>query len=261
MSSPGVLVPERRWLPASLLALCVHAAFITLLVVGVQWQNHPAAPVQAELWQALPPLPAPAPAVAPAPEVKPVEPPPVAEAPTPVKPAIVVEKAVRTAKPAETPPVDKDKLAREEAALKKLDRQMRAQAAREQAEQQARDQAEEQRLARLQREAEASQRSQAQAAQARVLQGAADRIQAKIQGNTIVPLSVPAGITIVVKFVALPDGSVLDGSIRILSSSGNQTYDDAVQRAIIASQPLPMPDDIALRRALRDIKLTIHNVH
>jgi colicin import membrane protein len=269
MSAPTALAPDRNWLPAGLLAAGIHVLFIALLVYSLQWQNHAAAPVQAELWNTLPPLPAapPIPEVAPKPPIPPPEsrnpshaaP---AEVPPPLKPAIVVEKArPDSRKPPEESSAERDKLAREEAALKKLDRQMREQASREQAEQQQREQAEEQRLANLQRSAEANQKQQNQAAQSRMLQGAADRIQAKIQQNTVVPPSVPSGITIVVKFIALPDGSVLDGSIHIVSSSGNQTYDDAVQRAIIASQPLPMPDDLALRRAIRDIKLTIHNIH
>ena len=276
MSMPATLPIERRWVPAGALALVVHAAFLTLLVFGVQWQNHPAAPVQAELWTALPPISAPEPTSDPAtpappdvaPPPPPPPPPPAAEAtpvPTPVKPAIVTEKAKprQDNKPVPDAPsaTDKAKQAREEAALRDLDRQLQAQAKRAQAEQQLRQLDQETRLARQQREAEERQKQQTQAAQASAAQGAADRIQAKIQGNTVVPLSVPAGITIVVKFVALPDGSVLDGSIRVVSSSGNLTYDEAVQRAIVASQPLPMPDDILLRRAMRDIRLTIHNVH
>jgi colicin import membrane protein len=62
-----------------------------------------------------------------------------------------------------------------------------------------------------------------------------------------------------VKFVVLPDGSVLDGSIRVVQSSGQSAYDDAVQRAIIASQPLPLPDDLALRRQMRDVLLKTTN--
>ncbi|MDE3012252.1 MAG: cell envelope integrity protein TolA [Pseudomonadota bacterium] len=272
MSVPAPMHDEQRLLPSGALSLLVHGAFVALLVYTVQWQNRPAAPVQAELWNSLPALPqaelpppelAPAPAPPPAPE--PPRPAPLAEAPPPpVKPAIVVEKAKPLPPDARKLPdpaaEERARLAHEEAALKQMDRDLRAQAARDQAEQARREQSEEQRLAQLQRIADARQKADAQQAQANLLRGAQDRIIARIRENTIVPASVPAGVEVVVKFVLLPDGSVLDGSVHLVSSSGNPTYDDAVQRAIIAAQPLPMPDDVMLRRTMRDIKLKVNNI-
>src|SRR5258708_8063235 len=72
------------------LAVLVHAAFFSLIVLGVTWQSRPAPPVQAELWDKLPPAP-----VAKAPEPKKAEPEPPPEPPksTP-KP---VEEKVETA--------------------------------------------------------------------------------------------------------------------------------------------------------------------
>jgi len=40
--------------------------------------------------------------------------------------------------------------------------------------------------------------------------------------------------------VQLPTGEVL--SARLRKSSGNKAYDDAVERAILKSSPLPRPD-------------------
>jgi colicin import membrane protein len=40
--------------PAIILAVLVHVAFIGVLVFGVDWQNHEPAPVVAELWNSLP---------------------------------------------------------------------------------------------------------------------------------------------------------------------------------------------------------------
>lgn len=272
MSAPAALITERKLLPSGALSLLVHAAFVGLLFYTVQWQNHPSSPVQAEIWNSLPALPAPAqetrPEPPPPPPVPVVKTPAPVEAPPPVlKPAIVVEKApARPLEPPKKPPppdadADRTRLAREEAALKQLDRNLRAEKAREQAEQAQRDQAEERRLADAQRAADARQRADAQQAQSNMLKGAQDRLIAKIRENTLVPASVPAGIAVQVKFVLLPDGSVLDGSIHVVSSSGSATYDDAVQRAILASQPLPMPDDPLLRRAMRDISLRVNNLH
>jgi colicin import membrane protein len=38
----------------------------------------------------------------------------------------------------------------------------------------------------------------------------------------------------------LPTGEIIDAQLR--KSSGNRAYDEAVQRAIIKSSPLPRPD-------------------
>ena len=275
MATPASSVPERRLLPAGLLSLLVHSCFVLLLVYTVQWQNHAPAGAQAELWTELPPttaanpppVPDPQPEVTdtPAPETapEPVAPPPrpkAADIPQPVKPDIAIEKQLvkpvdKPVKP--TPPVDteKDRMAREEAELKKLDRDLRA----KQAAQKQQELAEDRRQAQLLRDAEAREKAAAQAARAAVGKTAQDRIIAKINGNIIAPPSVPSGISTAVTFVLLPDGSVLDGSIHIVTGSGNSAYDEAVQRAIVVSQPLPMPDDPALRRQLRDLKLIIQH--
>ena len=79
---------ERRAQPGRIrsfvLAVVVHAAFFALIVFGVTWQSRPAPPVQAELWDKLPPAKAetrsPPKAVEPPPE------PPRPEPPTPVLP-------------------------------------------------------------------------------------------------------------------------------------------------------------------------------
>jgi len=40
---------------AVILAVLVHAAFFGLIIFGVTWQSRPEAPLQAELWDKLPP--------------------------------------------------------------------------------------------------------------------------------------------------------------------------------------------------------------
>jgi colicin import membrane protein len=182
-----------------------------------------------------------------------------------VPPAIVTEKlpkrpSPQPARPDDTPlPADRARLARQEAALRKLDEQARTLQKQAQAEDALRQ------LDRSLQDKAAAERAEA-ARQAlgdsrvRALQGAIDRIQARIKENTVVPPSVPAGIRFRVAFTLLPDGSVLDGSIRVLQGSGSATYDEAVQRAILAAQPLPMPDDVALRRQMRDVSLTTTNL-
>ncbi len=50
----------------------------------------------------------------------------------------------------------------------------------------------------------------------------------------------------------LPGGTVLDP--KLLKSSGNAAYDDAVERAILKSQPLPLPPDATMFSQFREMK-------
>ncbi len=268
MNRDSTATDRADWLPASLLAAGVHAGFALLLLVGVQWRNPPAPQAQAELWNSLPaaipaepvltvspPVPLPGEAPAPAPPLSPPAPP--APEPTPIaKPAIGEEKR-KPAKPVDTKAVadreEADREARQEQALRRLD-----QAAREKQKQAQADLA----LRKLDQDLRTDAARQAQTTQrANALASAKDRIAAQIREKAIVPPSVPAKISCQVSFVLLPDGSVLDGSLHVLHGSGVAVYDEAVQRAILAAQPLPMPEDVSLRRELRDIRLTFQNEH
>lgn len=51
----------------------------------------------------------------------------------------------------------------------------------------------------------------------------------------------------------LPGGTVLNA--RLIKPSGNAAYDDAVERAILKSQPLPIPTDVAMFNRFRKLKL------
>jgi colicin import membrane protein len=43
--------------------------------------------------------------------------------------------------------------------------------------------------------------------------------------------------------------------VRLAQSSGNAAYDNAVERAILKSQPLPLPADASLFNRFRELKL------
>jgi colicin import membrane protein len=76
------------------------------------------------------------------------------------------------------------------------------------------------------------------------------RIQAKVRGNVIVPADIVGNPTAIFDVVQLPTGEIIETTLR--KSSGNRTYDEAVQRAIIKSSPLPRPDRPELfQRVLR----------
>jgi colicin import membrane protein len=130
---------------------------------------------------------------------------------------------------------------------------MRAQAEREQRErqrvEQMRVQAEREQQLRAQAEREAQARAAAEReAQARAAESAArgkaraewiDRIRAKIKGNLVIPPDMTGNPEAVFDVVQLPTGEIID--VRLRRSSGVRAYDDAVQRAILKSSPLPKP--------------------
>ena len=67
-----------------------------------------------------------------------------------------------------------------------------------------------------------------------------DRIRSKVKSNLIEPPDLAGNPECVVEVTLLPTYEVLDAKLR--KSSGNRAYDDAVQRAILKSSPLPRPD-------------------
>jgi colicin import membrane protein len=76
------------------------------------------------------------------------------------------------------------------------------------------------------------------------------RIAAKIRGNIVLPDSIPGNPEAVFDVVQLPSGDVI--SVKLRKSSGVRAYDEAVERAIVKSAPLPKPDRPALfERELR----------
>jgi colicin import membrane protein len=251
-----------RWL-ALILALAVHAAFIAVLVFSLRWQNRKPEPVLAELYA--PPAPAvpTAPAVPPAPPEPAPPPPPNPEpgpepAPKPVpRPAPEAEKpAPRAADIARKARADEERNKREQAASERKEREKK-EADQRAAEKKRQDN--ERRVAeareRLAREADAL-RAQAEREQAaRTAQQRADaeaaararaeadyirRIQAKVRGNVVLPPDMPGNPEAIFDVVQLPTGEIIDAVLR--KTSGVRAYDDAVQRAIVKSSPLPRPD-------------------
>ena len=81
--------------------------------------------------------------------------------------------------------------------------------------------------------AEASARAKAEADWIR-------RIQAKVKGNVIVPTELAGNPEAIFDVVQLPTGEIIEATLR--KSSGSRAYDDAVQRAILKSSPLPRPE-------------------
>jgi colicin import membrane protein len=238
----------------AMLALLVHAGLLVAIAFGVSWRSSEPAGTTAELWAAVPQAAAPA-AVEPPPLPKPlpkVEPKPV-EAPPPPKPEtrdadIAVEKAK----------AEKAQREREEIEqAKKLQAEREAERKRKEAEREKREAAERQ---RQQEEQAAKQRDdnlkrilgQAGATGAPQSTGTAQReagpsasyagkIIARVRPNIVLTESVPPTLRAVVEVRAAPDGTIT--SRRLVKSSGNPTWDEAVLRAIDRTGDLPKDDN------------------
>lgn len=218
---------------AAVLSAVVHACLLAVLFFGVRFQSNPPETVTVELWEA-PPQPPPPPVV----EEKPPPPKPVPQPepePQVKKPEIALpEKPKPKPKPKPEPKRDLafEKRLKEQAALeeKKID---------------------EQRKERELRELIARQQA---AARSKALLTWTDKIRAKIRGNIILTQDIPGNPEAIFDITILPTGEVL--TVRKRKSSGNPGYDDAVERAIMKSSPLPQPDDRSIFQ--RQLELTFH---
>jgi len=273
----GAARARGKW-TALMLALLVNLLFIAVLVFSVSWQNRKPEAVSAELY-APPPVntPRPQPKVEPVqpPKIEPPpEPRPVPKPPTPIveKPdtreADIALKAKRDAErkaqeQAERERVEQERERREAEAKKAEEKRqadarqrqqqqletMRAQAQRET---QLRAQAERESQMRAQAERESQLRAQADAeARGRAAQAAAgaarnksqldwiDKIRSRIRGNINLPPDIVGNPEAIFDVVQLPTGEIID--VKLRKSSGVRAYDDAVQRGILKSSPLPKP--------------------
>lgn len=219
-----------------LLAAAMHLALFAVLVFGVRWQNRPPEAVVVELWnEPVPaqiqaePKPEPAPAVL---RPEPVIPKPdIAEKAPPPKPAPKLEPKPFLKPEQLKPKVDetrkriREELAREQALLA-IDRER----------QQIKD--------HLARDATTSQK--------RDYEAYAGRIKAKIRGNIVLPPDLRGNPEAIFDVVQLPTGEVL--SVKLRKSSGHAGYDQAVERAVLKSSPLPRPDRPELFQRALELK-------
>lgn len=271
MSTAVYAEPYR--LPAGVLALGVHSLFFALLYFGFSWNRPIVAPaaMSVELWASLPEQ-----VVAPPVELKvqEVTPPPVQEKiaePEPLesqiaapeiimpekkviipKPVIikpekkkpVIPKAVEKVQPKPEAPkpvpnLEARRLANEQAAREQAAAEAAQQGASEQA---AREQAERNRLGEL------------VAAKGRLVDEYTAKITAKIRSKIVEPPDVAQDAHAEFLVTLLPGGAVLKAELK--KSSGNAAYDNAVERAIFKSDPLPLPPDVQLFSRFRELDLT-----
>ncbi len=240
-------------LPAGILAVLVHVAFFSFLYFGLAWQTKPQAEsaMSVELWQNLPttkPASAPPPPPPPRPVEKPVEAPPepVEEKAKPAivipekkpKPEVVKPKLEPKPKP-EPKPVQKAKS--EQKPVKKLSAKEEAQL-----------------WTNAQPGRSSPSKSNAQTVQDAVSGKVVDeytaRIASKIRSNIVMPPNVAPDAKAEFTVTLLPGGAVMNA--RLTKSSGNAAYDNAVERAILKSDPLPLPQDSGMFSRFRELKLS-----
>ena len=215
MSSAVSLEDEPGGATPAVLSALVHAVLLVVLVFGLRWQaKHPDA-VVVELWTQLPAVEPLQPKTAPKAEVKPL-PKPKVEAKQP-KPDIAVE---REKKPPKKQP------AKEEPPLK-FDTTDRI---REQL-------AQEQRAFKQTIERQEALKQFTPSAAASPDTGYVDKIRSKIKMNIVLPPEIKGNPEAIFDVVQLPTGEVLSAKLR--KSSGHEAYDQAVERAILKSSPLP----------------------
>ena len=103
--------------------------------------------------------------------------------------------------------------------------------------------------ARAEEEARRRAVAEAAAAQLRALDGFKRRISQKIRGRVVLPPGISGNPEAVYSVTLLPGGEVLD--VKLVKSSGVPAYDAAVERAIHAADPLPVPTDPDMFQQLR----------
>ncbi len=235
--SAAAVYSEPYKLPAGILAVVVHGAFFALLYFGFTWQAQAPATMSVELWQSLPDE---------ARTPPPIEPKIEEVAPPQPEKTIEPEIALPDRKKAEVRPEKKkpapvpEKKAEARPTRQEREALIAEQAAREQAVQAARERAEQ------------------AAAIGRVVDEYTGRIIGKIRRNVVMPPDVADDARAEFSVTLLPGGTVLNA--RLTRSSGNAAYDNAVERAILKSQPLPLPADVALFNRFRELKLVFRPV-
>ena len=250
----------------AVLALLAHVLLVIALAFGVSWRSQEPAGVSAELWAATPQIAAPAavePTPKPAPKPEPPPPPPKAAEPppkpSPTEAQIAIEKE-KLRKEAERKETERKELERKEQERKererldKLEREKaeKLAAQKEREKELKRQKEEEQRLAKLREEnlkrvlgeagGTGSPSSTGTAArEAGPSASYAGRIKARIKPNIVLTDDVPGNPTAEVEVRCGPDGTIIGR--RLVKSSGQKAWDEAVLRAIDRTEVLPRDVD------------------
>lgn len=226
------LSQEPYKMPAGILAVAVHGAFFFLLYFGFSWQSHQPAAMHVDLWRTLPDeVVAPS---APQPRVEASAKP--AQAEKAIAPDISLPDKKKPVEKAETRP-DKKQVEDKTVVQKPVEQKPVEKTVAPPVQDQQAD----------------AKKAEKDAETARIVDEYRAKIQDKIQRNVVMPPVVAKDARAEFLVTLLPGGSVL--RVELKKSSGNRLYDDAVERAILKSDPLPLPADVALFNRFRELDL------
>jgi colicin import membrane protein len=282
MLNPNKRDDNKDSFKAGLLAIAVHAGLLVALLFSVNWKAaHPVADVtEVELWDKLP-APSKTAIKEPKPEIKPIveeKPEPVVEKPKeepklepkPEEPKVDIELEKKKkeleekqAKKEEEKLKKEKELAEKKAEDKKLEAIKTAMREDELKADKAAEKKENDRLKKLQQEILSNENNEGDkqakaaksAANASIIGEYTERIKAKIRSNVNNSLCGEGNPELRFEINIMPVTAQLAGSPRLIKSSGNTACDDAVERAIMASEPFPLPPDPDIRVEFRNLKL------
>ncbi len=266
MDDLSPLTPEEKpSTKALVLSALVHLLLVGALFFGVQWKSQAPSSVAVEVWRSASapvavvkpePVPEPPPKPEPKPEPKPV---PKVEPTPPVKPDIAIKEEKKKEEPKKPEP-KKEEPKKEEPKKpepkkeepKKPEPKREVSDLQKQLEQELKDAQRQKADAQAARErhdlaeAEIRQLGQMRADQAalgrsRALADYTAKIAGKIRGYIVLPANIQGNPEAIFDVTQLPSGEVL--SVKVRKSSGNRALDEAIERAILKSSPLPKPDD------------------
>ncbi len=263
---------EVVWQAGAFTAL-VHGLLLALFLVSFQWKTvQPMNIAQVELWDSVPspkaePTPAPPDDPTPTPEppkvLEPITPEPKAEAEvketskaeiqtkkTPVLPPKIETPKPEPVKPKELPkePIKPEKTKADAEALKKLQQSLLAEDAQSQKREPSKPEA-------SPSGSKTAQIAQAGSANAGEVDKYKSLISSKIKQHVNKQLcGNDKAIKVSFTIALMPTGEVM-GRPKLIKESGMSSCDDAVERAILESQPLPVPSSADLFSQFRELNL------
>ncbi|MCA3239098.1 MAG: cell envelope integrity protein TolA [bacterium] len=256
----SALQPRQGLLRSYALALLVHGLLLAALTWGVSWRRSDTSlAIEAELWSAMPQQAAPR-AVETAPQPEPAPPPPappkVAD-PGEAEIALQREREQQAKQRAEEEHREKQRLERERQEKQERDKKLAEEKRRKEAEAKRKEQQEAAEREKLRQENIKRMAGLAGASGAPTASGTATqssgpsasyaaRIKARVKPNIAFNDDVVGNPEAVVRIRTSPDGTILVGDSngpRLITSSGNKAWDEAVLKAIIKTDRLPLNED------------------
>lgn len=245
---------------AGALSLLVHGLFFLVLVMTFSWKAvQPMQVAQVELWDSLPTPnvtpppepPKPEPKVEPPPPPEPPPEPPEPKAEIQIKPKPPVPEVKKPTKELPKKPDPALKAKEEEKKHKEALRKLQQDLLRDD---QPVDHEAEKAVADAKAAAEAKRAADALAASSGVVDEYKARIVAKIKRYVNKQLCGTGKPELVFAIALMPTGEV-SGNPHLVKSSGLPACDEAVERAILQAQPLPLPTQTELFSQFRDLNL------